>query len=180
MKSPSQLLRLLRLLPLPLALVLSGAVSAEVPTEEYRVEDGSRIIRQEIVVNAALEDVWRAFTTKEGWESWAVPFAHVELAAGGLIETSYDASAKRGDDSNIHNRILSFLPYRMLSIQAVKAPPGFAHADLLPLLHTVIEFEPAAGRPVSRPACGRRAWHGPSAPWLLPPPKGSTHGMSTI
>jgi hypothetical protein len=95
MKSPSQLLRLLRLLPLPLALVLSGAVSAEVPTEEYRVEDGSRVIRQEIVVNAALEDVWRAFTAKEGWESWAVPFAHVELAAGGLIETSYDASPMR-------------------------------------------------------------------------------------
>ncbi len=59
-----------------------------------------------------------------------------------IIETSYDANAKPGDPANIHNKVLSYLPYRMLSIQAVKAPPGFPHAELLPNLHSVFEFEP--------------------------------------
>lgn len=128
--------------PLLLILLLAPAVDAAgVTTTEHRLEDGSRVLRQEIVVNAPLEEVWNAFTTTAGWESWAVPFAHIDLRVGGLIETSYDANAKRGDPGNIHNRILSFLPHRMLSIQATQAPPGFAYADLLPSLHAVIEFE---------------------------------------
>ena len=128
--------------PLFLTLAIAGAAAAaDIRTSEYRADDGSRVLRQEVVVNAPLADVWKAFTTKEGWESWAVPFAHVDLAVGGLIETAYEPAAKRGDAGNIHNRILSFLPQRMLSIQAVKAPPDFEYTDLLPSLHSVIEFE---------------------------------------
>jgi uncharacterized protein YndB with AHSA1/START domain len=132
----SQLFRLL-----VLVLAASSAQAGDVKTSEQRLEDGSRVLRQEVVVNAPIEDVWAAFTTSAGWESWAVPFARVDLRVGGIIETSYHAGAKQGDPGNIHNRILSFLPYRMLSIQAVQAPPGFAYADLLPSLHSVIEFE---------------------------------------
>ena len=127
--------------PLVLILAASSTQAGDVTTSEQRLEDGSRVLRQEVVVNAPVEDVWAAFTTSAGWESWAVPFAHVDLRVGGIIETSYHADAKLGDAGNIHNQILSFLPYRMLSIQAVQAPPGFAHADLLPSLHSVIEFE---------------------------------------
>jgi uncharacterized protein YndB with AHSA1/START domain len=117
------------------------APAGEVQTVEYRADDGSRILRQEVIVDAPLDEVWRVFTTKEGWESFAVPFALVDLRVGGIIETSYDPAAEPGDPANIRNRILSFLPRRMLSIQAVQAPPDFAHADLLPSLHSVIEFE---------------------------------------
>jgi uncharacterized protein YndB with AHSA1/START domain len=136
----SQLFRLLVLI-----LAASSAQAGDVRTSEQRLEDGSRVLRQEVVVNAPIEDVWAAFTTSAGWESWAVPFAHVDLRVGGIIETSYHADAKQGDTGNIHNRILSFLPYRMLSIQAVQAPPGFAYADLLASLHSVIEFETVDG-----------------------------------
>jgi uncharacterized protein YndB with AHSA1/START domain len=118
-----------------------SAVTSDIATMEYRAGDTGRVLRQVAVVNAPLRDVWSVFTTSEGWESWAVPFAQVDFRVGGLIETSYDLAAKRGDPVNIHNRILSFLPYRMLSIQAVQAPPGFPYADLLPTLHSVLEFE---------------------------------------
>jgi uncharacterized protein YndB with AHSA1/START domain len=121
--------------------VLQPAIADEVETTEYRAHDGKRVLRQEVVVNAPIDEVWSVFTTKEGWESWAVPFANVDFEVGGIIETSYDAAARLGDPSNIRNRILSYLPYRMLSIQAVQAPPDFAHAELLPSLHSVIEFE---------------------------------------
>jgi uncharacterized protein YndB with AHSA1/START domain len=129
-----------KLSPLFLLFPLAAAGNG-VSTHEMVLDDGSRVLRHEIVVEAPLEAVWQAFTTSEGWMSWAVPFAHVDFRVGGLIETSYDPSAGRGNPANIHNRILSFLPMRMLSFQAVKAPPGFPHADLLPNLHSVVEFE---------------------------------------
>ena len=117
------------------------APAGEVQTTEYRAHDGTRVLRQEVVVDAPVEEVWHVFATSEGWESWAVPFANVDLRIGGMIETSYDPAAEAGNPANIKNRILSYLPYRMLSIQAVQAPPDFAHADLLPSLHSVIEFQ---------------------------------------
>lgn len=117
------------------------SIAGEVETTEYLADDGTRVLRQEVVVHATLDEVWKAFTTKEGWESFAVPFAEVDLRVGGFIETSYDPAAEPGDPANIRTRILSYLPYRMLSIQAVQAPPGFAHADLLTTLHSVIEFD---------------------------------------
>lgn len=133
-----------KLVPL---LIFAATVAAAdgVDTDERTLPDGSRVLRQAIVVDAPVEQVWAVFTTSDGWESWAVPFAHVDLQVGGLIETSYDPSARRGDPGNIRNRVLSYLPYRMLSIQAVQAPPGFEYADLLPTLHSVIELEPLEG-----------------------------------
>jgi uncharacterized protein YndB with AHSA1/START domain len=115
---------------------------APVVETETVLPDGSRVLIHSVVVDASPTAVWDAFTTAEGWMSWAVPFARVELRIGGLIETSYDAAARAGDPANIRNRILSFLPRRMLSIQAVQAPTGFPHADKLPDLHSVIEIEP--------------------------------------
>lgn len=104
--------------------------------------DGSRALVAETIVNASLTEAWQAFTTSAGWQSWAVPFAVVDFKLGGLIETSYDPNARAGDVGNIHNRILAYAPYRMLAFQATRAPPGFKHADLLPALHSVAEFEP--------------------------------------
>jgi uncharacterized protein YndB with AHSA1/START domain len=118
-----------------------GAPAADVSTSEYRDSDGARVVVQELVVDGTLDEVWQAFTTKEGWEGWAVPFAHIDFRIGGIIETSYDPAAKHGDEDNIRSRILSFLPYQMLSVQAIHAPPDFPHAGLLPSLHSVFEFE---------------------------------------
>lgn len=122
-------------------LMSATTAAADIVGSDQQPATGGSVLRQEVVVPASLRDVWQALTTASGWQSWAVPFAHVDLRIDGLIETSYDPAARRGDPGNIHNRILSFLPERMLSIQAVKAPPGFVHADKLSRLHSVIEIE---------------------------------------
>jgi uncharacterized protein YndB with AHSA1/START domain len=127
-----------------LALLAIGPAAADVVESETRLPDGSRILTHAVVVDATVAAVWDAFTTAEGWRSWAAPFARVDLRVGGLIETSYTPGAVPGDSANIHNRILSYLPPRMLSIQAVQAPPGFPHADKVSHLHSVIELEAAA------------------------------------
>lgn len=107
--------------------------------------DGTRTMVHSIVVHAPVEKLWAAFTTAEGWRSWAVPFAVMDFRVGGIIETSYDPSAQRGDANNIQNKILAYIPKRMLAFQAVKAPAGFPGAELLPSLWNVVEFAPLKG-----------------------------------
>jgi uncharacterized protein YndB with AHSA1/START domain len=120
----------------------AAAVSSRVTTEA----DGTRSIVTEALIDAPIAEVWGAFTTADGWRSWAVPFAAIDWKVGGLIETSYDPAARAGDPNNIHNRILAYLPHRMLAFRAERAPPGFKHVELLPGLHSVVEFEPIDGR----------------------------------
>ena len=119
-----------------------AAASQTVENASYRTSDGEPVEAQSIVVPADVARVWRAFTTKEGLMSWAVPFADIDLRVGGVWESSYEADAKVGDPGNIRNRILAYLPERMMALKAESAPPDFAHPEVLADLFSVVEFEP--------------------------------------
>jgi uncharacterized protein YndB with AHSA1/START domain len=90
---------------------------------------------------AARERVWALWSTSDGLSSWAAPLAAIELRIGGVWEASYRRGARVGEPGNIRNRVLSFLPDRMLSIQIEAAPPGFEHLAEARTLWTVIELE---------------------------------------
>jgi uncharacterized protein YndB with AHSA1/START domain len=127
-----------------MVLVLLAAAAAsgqEVTNTSYVAPDGSRVLRQSIEVPASILEVWQALTTTEGVRSWAVPVAAVDFRPGGIWESSYRLDGRIGDPGNIKNRILSYLPLRMLSIQAIQAPPNFPHPELLPEIFTVFESE---------------------------------------
>jgi uncharacterized protein YndB with AHSA1/START domain len=146
-----------------LALAGSAAPAAaqEVENTSYVAPDGSRVLQHRIVIPATLAQAWDAFTTSEGLRAWAVPFAHVDFRLGGLWESSYRLDATAGDSANIHNRYISFLPMKMVSVQAVQAPPGFPHPELLPELFTVIEFEELSPGRVRVTTSGVGYRHGP-------------------
>ena len=72
----------------------------------------------------------------------------MDLGVGGLIETSYDASAKAGLPTNIRNCVLAYLPLRMMVLQAEQAPPGFPAPELVPELPSVSELEPVEAQRV--------------------------------
>lgn len=132
------------ILPLVLGLVAGPVETArgqDVANTSYVAPDGTRVLQQSIVVPAALEDVWHAFTTTDGIRSWAVPVADVDFRLGGIWESSYDRDAEIGDPANIRNRYLSYVPMRMISFQAVQAPPDFPHPEVLEDIFTVVEFE---------------------------------------
>lgn len=131
----------MRLVALFFAILPLFVTADDMVTHGTVLEDSSRVLRQGAVVNAPLKDVWHVFTTSEGWENWAVVIANVDLHVGGIIETSYDRDAGPGDPSNIHNKVWRYQRYYMLSIQAVRAPPGFPHPGLLPNMHSVFELE---------------------------------------
>ena len=115
---------------------------AAVEDTSFKEPDGNRVLQQSVVVAAPLEDVWQAFATADGLMSWAVPFAVVDFRLGGRWETSYRPDAKAGDPANIRPRIISYLPMKMLSLQAEQAPPGFPNPELLDGMFSVFHFEP--------------------------------------
>jgi len=96
----------------------------------------------EAIVEAPVAEVWRAFTTKEGIESWMLPHAEIDLRIGGKMRTNYHADGVLGDENTIENTILSFDPLRMLSIKATKAPENFPYKKALEGMWSVLYFEP--------------------------------------
>jgi uncharacterized protein YndB with AHSA1/START domain len=134
-------IRLALLLPAALVLACAAASAQEVRDTSHAAPDGTRVLQHSIVVPATRREVWDAFTTTEGVRAWAVPVAQVDFRLGGIWESSYNLDARIGDPGNIQNRFLSFLPLRMISMQAIAAPPNFPHMELLPEIFTVIELD---------------------------------------
>jgi len=76
------------------------------------------VLIQELTVKSPIDSVWKAYTTKEGWESWAVPIAEVDLKVGGFIKTNYNKLGKIGDSTTIVTHIVNYVPRRLITLQA--------------------------------------------------------------
>ena len=135
------------------ACALSAAVAQSPPQafavddQSYVVADGTRVLQQSLIVPAPAAEVWTAFTTSEGFASWAAPVAFVDFRLGGFIEATYDPKGTIGAPGNIRNEIVAFVPQRMLAIRNTQAPPSTAFdAPTFQKLHTVIFLDPAGAR----------------------------------
>jgi uncharacterized protein YndB with AHSA1/START domain len=126
--------------------LLATAAQAQVKDTSYVDGAGHRVQQLEAVVAAPLQQVWDAFTTDDGFASWAAPVAHVTLANDGMIEASYRMDAKIGDPDNIRNRIVAYVPGRLLVLANEHAPEGAPFdAEAFAKIRTVIEFQDAGG-----------------------------------
>lgn len=76
------------------------------------------VLIQEFTVDAPIDSVWNAYTTKEGWESWAVPLAEVDLKVGGKIQTNYNKDGVIGDSTTIVTHIVNYVPKKLITFQA--------------------------------------------------------------
>jgi len=131
-----------------IALAASHASSAEHSWRDFKdvtntsfVEPGGdRSIQLSVDVPAPAAAVFDAMTTSEGFSSWAVPMARIDLRIGGVIEASYDSKAKPGDPDNIKNQIVAYVPGRLLVIHNVQAPAGFVDSALFQKTVTIMEF----------------------------------------
>lgn len=106
---------------------------------------GQRALQLSMDIPAPPHAVFEAFTSSEGFKSWAVAVARIDLRTGGEIEASYDAKAAIGDPNNIKNQIVTFIPDRLLVIRNIQAPKGFAGEGEFQKTVTVLEFDPIAG-----------------------------------
>lgn len=97
----------------------------------------------EATIDAPASQVWAAFTTKSGIESWMVSHTEIDLRVGGDWKTHYRKDGVIGDEGTIEHKILSFDPERMFSFRTVKAPKGFPFVDAIKSMWTIIYFEQA-------------------------------------
>jgi uncharacterized protein YndB with AHSA1/START domain len=114
----------------------------DVANSSFVEPGGDRAIQLSVEVPAARKAVFDAFTTSDGFASWAVPVAHIDLRVGGVIEASYDSKSALGNPANIKNQIVAYVPERLLVIRNLQAPPGFADPELFRRTVTIIEFTP--------------------------------------
>lgn len=124
-----------------------GAQSTETSTKRIQsVVDSTvadnMVLVQTFVVNASVEAVWHAYTTAEGWTKWATPVAEIDFRLGGLIQTSYDKDAKIGDPGTIRLHVVSYVPHRMLTLQAELSEnfPEFMREDVSNM-YNMVYFE---------------------------------------
>ena len=125
--------------------VASAAEDAAAVRNESRTEpDGTRTLQQSIELpGVPVEQAWAAFTTAEGFRSWAAPVAAVDFRLGGFIEASYDPSRGIGSPGNIRNEIVAFVPLRMLAFRNRQTPPNPPFdGPTFQSLHTVVLLEP--------------------------------------
>ncbi|MBC8386186.1 MAG: SRPBCC domain-containing protein [Candidatus Cloacimonetes bacterium] len=81
-------------------------------------------IYQEIVIPARLAAVWNAWTVKEELTKFFAPEAEIEMKIGGKYEMYFLLKNPVGSRGGEGNRILSFVPQKMLSFEW-NAPPNF-------------------------------------------------------
>ena len=117
-----------------LTLVAAGIFATRVGAQD--------VIAVEGVVNAPVATVWKAWTTAAGLKAWLAPHADFDLRVGGLMRSNYDQKGTLSDSGAIHNRVLSFEPERMLSIQVAKAPASFPFRAKASQMWTVMYFTP--------------------------------------
>jgi len=127
-------MKLLRILVMLCVLgsVCPRAFAADFPNvrdDSYTEPNGSRVLKLSIIIDAPVGKVWQLLVSSEGWKSWAVPVAWVEFGIGGMVETSYTATAVRGQPGNIKNTIVAYVPEQLLVLRNVQAPPNFEHAE---------------------------------------------------
>jgi uncharacterized protein YndB with AHSA1/START domain len=94
-------------------------------------------------VNAPIAEVWRIFTTSEGFKTTGAAKAEIDLRVGGEIRSHYDSKGVLGDAETIVNEILAYDPERMLAIRIKQAPSKFPYRDAIAGTWTVIYFTPS-------------------------------------
>jgi len=115
--------------------LLAALVASAARAAEPQVTEG--------FINAPVAEVWRLFTTAEGFKATGVAHADVDLKVGGAIRSHYDPNGTLGDPNTIVNEILAYEPEHMLAIRIKQAPANFPFKNAMRSTWTVIYMAPA-------------------------------------
>jgi uncharacterized protein YndB with AHSA1/START domain len=121
-------------LALVIGLVSSAAMAQDQPDALSFVNEGT--------VNAPINEVWKVWSTSEGYKAVGVALAHVDLRVGGLIRSRYAADGTLGDALTIENEILAFEPPRMIAFRIHKTPSNFPFKEAWKQTWTVVTLSP--------------------------------------
>lgn len=114
-------------------LALSTVSVADEPREVFEVE-----------IEASVDEIWDAFTTTKGLQSWVAPLADIDFRVGGKWRANYKQDGKLGDASTIENTILCYDPKRMISLKATGFPDGFEFKEAAKETWSIFYFTPVS------------------------------------
>jgi uncharacterized protein YndB with AHSA1/START domain len=106
-------------------------------------ENADRVIRGEVVVDATVAEVWKAWTTEEGIKSFFAPQCNIDLRVDGPFEMFFLPDEKPGGRGGEGVRFLAIQPEKMLSF-TWNAPPHLPEARRQ-WTHVVLRFFEADG-----------------------------------
>ena len=118
-------------------LLLSAGTSA--PATE-------RSINKDIVLDATVEQVWQAWTTREGIVTFFAPDANIEPRAGGAFQIYIDPLGAPGMKGADEMHYMAIQPMRMLSFDW-NAPPSLPEVRKQRTF-VVLRFEPVGEKQV--------------------------------
>ncbi|MCX6169314.1 MAG: SRPBCC domain-containing protein [Ignavibacteriales bacterium] len=91
----------------------------EIRNTSYITSTGERVLRIESILPAEKQEVWKIFTTAEGWQKWAAPIASVDFKVGGLILTNYDRTKTVNDSGTIQLPIINYIEGEMITLKVI-------------------------------------------------------------
>jgi uncharacterized protein YndB with AHSA1/START domain len=94
-------------------------------------------------IDAPVAEVWKIWTTSEGYKALGPALAEVDLRVGGLIRSRYRADGVLGDAGTIENLIMAYEPQRMFAIRINKTPEGFPFKEAWKHTWTVVTLTDA-------------------------------------
>jgi uncharacterized protein YndB with AHSA1/START domain len=89
------------------------------------VDDDSTVAVCEAAIAAPASEVWRVFSTDDGYTLLGVAKAKVDFRAGGMLWTTYDPKIELGSEGAIGTEILAIDPGRVLATRIKQPPTGF-------------------------------------------------------
>jgi uncharacterized protein YndB with AHSA1/START domain len=122
---------------LAIAPLLFAADQPAAPVRVTRLEKPEKALKIEVTVPARLDDVWTAFTTGSGLNTWLWSDCTVDLRAGGEWTVHYPGGKTGG------GTIVGFVPLRSVEMRAM-APEQFP-AVRSERTRALFEFETEGG-----------------------------------
>lgn len=97
------------------------------------------------VIPAPIDQVWKVFSTAEGYTALGPALAEVDLRVGGTIRSRYRTDGVLGDAETIENVILAYEPPRMIAMRIQKIPATFPFKEAWRTPWTVMTLTPVDG-----------------------------------
>jgi uncharacterized protein YndB with AHSA1/START domain len=97
------------------------------------------------VIPAPIDEVWRVFSTSEGYKTLGPALAEVDLRVGGLIRSRYRPDGVLGDAETIENVIVDYRAPVTMTMRISKTPASFPFKEAWKSTWTVLTLTPTDG-----------------------------------
>ena len=107
-------------------------------SDEYtREHTKERVIRKSVNIDAPVADVWRAWTTNEGAQTFFAPRAHIVLVQGGAYELYFNPDAPEGERGSEGCEVIGYEVEQRLSFnwRAPHDMPGIRNDKTIVEIH---------------------------------------------